>query len=573
MRRIAFVLIFMGITQLVISQPQLNIPGLTVTNPAKTYVIVFGNEDYQTYSDKYTEDVTHAIYEAEMFCEMMKHIYNVPKFNVSFYPNAISTTMKVAVNKVSTLANKAGADGQIIIYYTGRFEADKYGIKNYLIPTDQAEASINQGIDLDYIYGKLALAKTNNIWVLIDACGKNKDRGESVIVDGGNPLKIHKPEYASKIKAFVAKSTDEILYDQMADIPVNEAPKPPPAGADNTPPDISLTSPDQSGNIVVLDERSVLITGTIKDNSGVYAVAVNGQESHMEKDGSFQARVVLAMGENYVLIEAIDVKGNIAQKAIILKREEPKEEVVEETPRKDEYPIKGKYYALIIGIADYEDPVISDLGEPVNDAQKLYDILTTKYLFETENIFFLKNPSRAEIITTLDMLEQNITYDDNLLVFYAGHGYWDSKVDKGYWFPTDAYHSSTANWLRNSTITGYISGINSRHTLVIADACFSGSIFRTRAAFDDAAPELKKLYELPSREAMTSGSLEEVPDKSVFIEYITKRLSSNEDQYITATQLFQVVKPAVVSNSTTIPQFGDIKNTGHEGGAFIFIKR
>ena len=188
MRRITISLVFLVFSLSLWSQPEINIPGLSISDPKNTYVIAIGNEDYQTYSDKYTENVMHAIYEAEMFCQMMMHIYNVPKFNVSLYTDAISTKMKVAINKVSALANKSGANAQIIVYYTGRFESDKYGIKSYLIPTDQAEASIDQGIDLDYVYQKLALAKTNNIWLLIDAVKSGKDRDESLVFNGGKPI-------------------------------------------------------------------------------------------------------------------------------------------------------------------------------------------------------------------------------------------------------------------------------------------------------------------------------------------------------------------------------------------------
>ena len=66
--------------------------------------------------------------------------------------------------------------------------------------------------------------------------------------------------------------------------------------------------------------------------------------------------------------------------------------------------IEGEYYGLIIGINEYQDPLINDLDEPIKDAQKLVDILTGSYTFEEKNIIFLKNPTREEIIATLDKL-------------------------------------------------------------------------------------------------------------------------------------------------------------------------
>ncbi len=234
---------------------------------------------------------------------------------------------------------------------------------------------------------------------------------------------------------------------------------------------------------------------------------------------------------------------------------------------------EGKYYGLIIGINDYQDPMINDLDEPLKDAQKLYDILTGSYTFEPGNIIFLKNPTYEEMITALDNLERIVTLKDNLLIFYAGHGHWDENAQRGYWLPSDAKQQNTANWFRNSTLSGYISSIKSNHTLLIADACFSGGIFKTRAAFGTPSMAIQKLYELPSRKAMTSGTLKEVPDKSVFLQYLTKRLIDNEEQYLPSEQLFYSFKPAVLNNSINVPQFGEIKNAGDEGGDFIFIKK
>jgi hypothetical protein len=78
---------------------------------------------------------------------------------------------------------------------------------------------------------------------------------------------------------------------------------------------------------------------------------------------------------------------------------------------------------------------------------------------------------------------------------------------------------------------------------------------------------------MTSRKAMTSGTLEEVPDKSVFIEYLMKRLHENEKKYLPAAELFGSLREAVLNNSPNIPQYGVIQDTGDEGGEFIFLKR
>lgn len=233
-----------------------------------------------------------------------------------------------------------------------------------------------------------------------------------------------------------------------------------------------------------------------------------------------------------------------------------------------------KYYALIISVQDYQDKAIKDLTNPEKDAEKLSFILQKNYTFDTAETMILKNPKRADIINALDKLSQIITEKDNLLIFYAGHGYWDEKLEQGYWLPSDAQKDYRANWLANSELANYIRGIRTKHTLLVTDACFGGSIFEaTRSAFDNAPAHIRNLYERNSRKAMTSGAKEEVPDKSVFTEYLLDALETNEKAFYTASELFNYVLEPVSSNTRNAPQFGIIQNTKHEGGDFIFIKR
>lgn len=171
---------------------------------------------------------------------------------------------------------------------------------------------------------------------------------------------------------------------------------------------------------------------------------------------------------------------------------------------------------------------------------------------------------------------KKVTPDDNLLIFYAGHGHWDEKLKQGFWLPVDASEKKNrGTWFSNADLKTYIGGINARHTLLITDACFGGSIFKTREAFTDASADIQELYRYPSRKAMTSGALNAVPDRSVFIEYLIKRLQNNDKKFISAEQLFYSFKTAVINNSANnqIPQFGEIRETGDEGGDFIFVRR
>jgi len=235
--------------------------------------------------------------------------------------------------------------------------------------------------------------------------------------------------------------------------------------------------------------------------------------------------------------------------------------------------VQGRFYAIIIGNNEYQDPNITMLDKPIKDAVKLYNLLTLEYTFEPKDVLFLKNATRTNIIEAFDALSNNLTPNDNLLIFYAGHGYWNEEKESGYWLPVDAKKSNTANWVRNSTIQGYLDEIPAKHTLLIADACFGGGIFKTRKAFEDAPPSIESLYKLKSRKGITSGMLNEVPDHSVFMEYLTKRLKENKEKYISTLDVFTKFRVAVMNNSDNTPQYGTIHNTGDEGGDFIFIRR
>jgi hypothetical protein len=201
--------------------------------------------------------------------------------------------------------------------------------------------------------------------------------------------------------------------------------------------------------------------------------------------------------------------------------------------------------------------------------------LLQNYTFTEENISVLKNPDRKSIIRTLDRLANQLGKGDNLLIFFSGHGYWDEKLQQGYWIPSDAKWAERSGWIANSTINDYLRGINTQHSLVISDACFSGSMFKTKNAFSRMTDSIKAIYRMPSRKALTSGAMETVPDKSVFVKYLIKRLEENNSRYLDAMSLYTSMREAVINNSPTNqkPLYGVMHQSGDEGGDFIFVHK
>lgn len=232
------------------------------------------------------------------------------------------------------------------------------------------------------------------------------------------------------------------------------------------------------------------------------------------------------------------------------------------------------YHALIIGVSDYQfaGAGLPNLEMPVKDAEKLYSILTTKYAFDPKLVTLMKNPTREEIINQMDHLASTVTSRENLLVFYAGHGYYDKAKEFGYWLPADAKKSSTSAWISNSQIKDYMGAIKSKHTLLITDACFGGSIFKTRSV-ETMMKKFTELYRDQSRKAITSGNLSEVPDQSVFIKFLLKVLDESPDPFLASSTLYSRIYEPVSDNAPVAPQFGVIQGAGDEGGDFIFIKK
>jgi uncharacterized caspase-like protein len=213
------------------------------------------------------------------------------------------------------------------------------------------------------------------------------------------------------------------------------------------------------------------------------------------------------------------------------------------------------------------------LSEPIKDATLLKDVLIRKYTFEESDVTLLTNPTFEDLNVAFERLIDKIKPEDLLLVFYAGHGWFDERSNIGYWLPSDASQENKAKWFRNSALVESIGAINSKHTLLIADACFAGGIFKTRTPFNNGTADISNMLRRPSRKAMTSGSLTTVPDKSVFMKYLLKALEENKDLYLPSEDLYDNIRTSMKANSTTKPLYGEIQNAGDEGGNFVLIQR
>jgi len=235
----------------------------------------------------------------------------------------------------------------------------------------------------------------------------------------------------------------------------------------------------------------------------------------------------------------------------------------------------GDFYSLIIGVNEYSDGKITDLDRPISDAENIQKVLIDNYTFDDDKSILLKNPTRSDIYRAFHLLGNKIKPEDNLLVFYAGHGYWEEETDEGYWLPSNAILDYNSEWISVGDLNTLIKKINCINAIIIADACFSGALFKTRSINNDFSTAIEELYNTPARKAITSGEYEKVQDNSVFMTYLLKQLRVNTKNYLSAEELFYKFKQAVINNSNNsqIPQYGTLSKTGDEGGDFIFIRK
>ncbi|MCA9463998.1 MAG: caspase family protein [Nitrospira sp.] len=98
-------------------------------------------------------------------------------------------------------------------------------------------------------------------------------------------------------------------------------------------------------------------------------------------------------------------------------------------------PITGNYWALIIGINQYQH--VPHLETAVQDATAVRDVLIERYGFLHERVVELLDAqaTRTEILNALYQLGRKAGSDDSVFIYFAGHGQYDDEGKLGWWVP------------------------------------------------------------------------------------------------------------------------------------------
>jgi uncharacterized protein len=246
----------------------------------------------------------------------------------------------------------------------------------------------------------------------------------------------------------------------------------------------------------------------------------------------------------------------------------------------------GRYYALVIGNQNYQ--AMDNLQTPLSDAKNMAKLLKDRYGF---SVTVLEDANDVSMLTALNDLNDKLKPDDNLLIYYAGHGtrLQTGKTLSGYWLPSNADKPPKDTfWLPNEQITAHLSRLPAKRVLVVADSCYAGLLssdpsdrfVSTKSGY--TVDFIKFKMRNRSRLLLSSGGDQPVLDtgggtNSVFARALLDELQSNKN-VLAAPELFakvsKRVEGAAARNSfVQKPEFKSIKGAGHDMGDFFFVPK
>ncbi len=317
------------------------------------------------------------------------------------------------------------------------------------------------------------------------------------------------------------------------------------------------------------------IIGRVTAPAGLLDLSINSVPVSTNPAGVFTYELNARDGSD-VVVAAIDNQGKRSDLRFALARSLP--------PPAPELPTVdlGNYRALLIGNSNYRH--LPQLLTPANDIAALQQILSQQYGFQVDT---LEDASRYEILSALNELRATLTSEDNLLIYYAGHGELDRANMRGHWLPVDAETTSTANWLSNVAITDILNVIQAKQIMLVVDSCYSGTLTRSSLTqIDTAMTEAERatwlnlMAKKKARVVLTSGGLAPVLDSgggahSVFAKAFLEALRTN-GELLTGRSLYQAVAARVAHAAQAfefeqIPAYAPIARSGHEAGDFMLL--
>jgi uncharacterized caspase-like protein len=332
------------------------------------------------------------------------------------------------------------------------------------------------------------------------------------------------------------------------------------------------------------------LVGRVSNPTAVASITVNGQPAKIEANGTFSSEVDVTAAGTPVKVAAIDKRGGRAQLDFTMVAQTggaggtsaPALAPAGALPRDVKL---GRYFAVVIGNNTYRDAGYQPLKSAASDATAVANVLRSRYGYQAT---VLLNASRLEMLSALNDMREKLGANDNLLIYYAGHGELDAG--KGYWVPSDGVAGNPKTWISNAMVSDILNAMPAKHVLTVVDSCYSGTMTRSSApSFDAGAMSAEKwstwvktMSNGRSRTALTSGGLQPVPDvgagnHSYFARAFVNALQDN-NKLLEAGRLYRTVSTSVALTSVKAPlpqnpQYAPIRFAGHESGEFFFLPK
>jgi hypothetical protein len=235
-------------------------------------------------------------------------------------------------------------------------------------------------------------------------------------------------------------------------------------------------------------------------------------------------------------------------------------------------PKSGDNHLLLIAIDEYEQ--CPRLYNCVKDSEAFAQVLHQQYQFAEERTARLHNQAatRPAIMKHLGQYVKTLGPDDQLVIYFSGHGIYDEDRKEGFWAPVNGSLDATYDCVANQDVLRELKAIKARHVLLVVDSCFSGTLFARQKLVRSAA---NRLAEQKSRWAITAGRKEPVLDgapgmHSPFAQKVLQFLQENTETSLMVSELAQFLKAAVGNNHDQIPEGLPLRDAGDEGGEFVF---
>jgi uncharacterized caspase-like protein len=234
----------------------------------------------------------------------------------------------------------------------------------------------------------------------------------------------------------------------------------------------------------------------------------------------------------------------------------------------------GRKIALLIGVNAYMDP-IPNLRTPITDVESIGALLRERLGYETR---ILENATKDMMLEAFQALVDELSEQDSLVVFYAGHGYILEADGLGYWLPADARTDTAQQWLSNSSVSKFLSAIRAKNIMLVADSCYSGTLLSSGQASKGVRTGLSRAELREKRAVMilSSGGEEPVQDErgaghSVFARQLMTMIEDmNRDRL--GVDLYESIRERVAKLAPQVPQYGGAISAGHEAGADYFFE-